>query len=298
MPDHLLMSTHLFVPLIKADKIAVKGLSMTKTRAASLFIFFTYCITWAIKGPEIADRYGFLTIHVSKMLDMVSTLSPGIVAIILAWIISGRKGLAVLLKPILSWRIGIRWYLIVMVFGILFTGMTLLIFNAFTHHAVKLESPAFLLFYFLLILPLSALWEETGWRGFLLPVLQEKLGPMQSSLAIGFIWGVWHLPVYIAANPYGDKTLLFWVWMFVGCFPLSILLTWLYNSSRGSLLICILFHNAINASAAYFYGNIPGSDFRPFELLVILLAVTAFIVSVKTKGDLNYVTRKAEMAGL
>jgi hypothetical protein len=75
--------------------------------------------------------------------------------------------------------------------------------------------------------------------------------------------------------------------MFIGCFALSIIATYLYNSTKGSLLICILFHNAINTSAAYFYGNIKGEELRPLLIWILLLIVSAAIIFLKTKGSLN-----------
>ncbi|MEO6869940.1 MAG: CPBP family glutamic-type intramembrane protease, partial [Ginsengibacter sp.] len=110
---------------------------------------------------------------------------------------------------------------------------------------------------------------------------------LKSSLIIGFVWGLWHLPIYLAINPYGDKTIIFFLMMFVGCFALSIIATYLYNSSKGSILICILFHNAINTSAAYFFGNLKGAELRALVIWILLLIVSAFIIIFKTKGSLN-----------
>ncbi|MEO5907727.1 MAG: CPBP family intramembrane glutamic endopeptidase, partial [Ginsengibacter sp.] len=156
-----------------------------------------------------------------------------------------------------------------------------------TGQSIKPDQPYNFVFYFILILPLSAFWEEIGWRGFLLPVLQQKYTAIKSSLIIGFVWGLWHLPIYLAINPYGDKTIIFFLMMFIGCFALSIIATYLYNSTKGSLLICILFHNAINTSAAYFFGNIKGEELRALLIWILLLIVSAVIIFLKTKGSLN-----------
>ena len=40
--------------------------------------------------------------------------------------------------------------------------------------------------------------EEFGWRGFVLPRLQNKYGPLAASLIIGTVWGIWHLPTFFA----------------------------------------------------------------------------------------------------
>lgn len=126
-----------------------------------------------------------------------------------------------------------------------------------------------------------------GWRGFLLPILQRDYTPLKASILIGFVWGLWHLPIYLAINPYGDKTIIYFFFMFIGCFALSIIETWLYNSTKSSLFICILFHNAINTSAAYFYGNFKDDEFRPLIFLIGLLVLTAIFICFKTKGSLN-----------
>ena len=172
-------------------------------------------------------------------------------------------------------------------FEVVLCGLSLLVFN-YTYGQINNPDPAYnFIFYFILILPLSALWEEIGWRGFLLPILQEKHTPLKASIIIGFVWGLWHLPIYLAIDPYGYKTINYFLFMFIGCFALSIIATWLYNSTKGSLLICILFHNAINTSAAYFYGNLKGSEFRPLIILVVLLVVAAICIGFKTKGSLT-----------
>ncbi len=99
--------------------------------------------------------------------------------------------------------------------------------------------------------------------------------------------GLQHLPIYLAINPYGDKTFSYFLFMFIGCFAISIIETWLYKSTKGSLFVCILFHNAINTSAAYFYGNLKGTEFRPLIILVVLLVVTAISIGFKTRGTLT-----------
>ncbi len=162
-----------------------------------------------------------------------------------------------------------------------------LVFNWLTGQSIKPDEPYNFVFYFIIILPLSAFWEEIGWRGFLLPILQEKYTAIKSSIIIGFVWGLWHLPIYLAINPYGDKTIIFFLMMFIGCFALSIIATYLYNSTKGSLLTCILFHNAINSSAAYFFGNIKGEELRPLLIWILLLIVSAVIIFFKTKGSLD-----------
>lgn len=191
-------------------------------------------------------------INISKGLQTICILSPGLAALILTAIFFKKNGVKTLLKAVVKWKVKFKWYIIIIILSIASCGLSLLLFN-WTYGQINNPDPAYnFIFYFILILPLSALWEEMGWRGFLLPILQEKYTPLKASIIIGFVWGLWHLPIYLAIDPYGDKTINYFLFMFIGCFALSIIETWLYNSTKGSLFICILFHNAINTSAAYF----------------------------------------------
>ncbi len=258
-----------------------------KKHAGFLFVLLTYVLTWSVEIPTALTKHGYIAINISKGLQTICTLSPGIIAIILTAIYFWKKGLKSLFNAILKWRVKFRWYVAILILGIALCGLSLLIFNWITGQSIKPDQPYNFIFYFIIILPLSAFWEEMGWRGFLLPVLQEKYTAIKSSIIIGFVWGLWHLPIYLAINPYGDKTLIFFLMMFFGCFALSIIATYLYNSTKGSLFTCILLHNAINTSAAYFFGNLKGDELRPLLIWVLLLIVSAVIIFFKTKGSLN-----------
>lgn len=264
-----------------------------KKQAAVLFVLLTYLITWSVEIPLALTKHGYADIHISKALQTICTLSPGIAAIILTAVYFGKNGLRSLFKAIVKWRVRYSMYLLLIILGIALCGLSLIIFNLITGQSIRPDDPINFVFYFIIILPLSALWEETGWRGFLLPLLQGKYTTLKASLIIGFIWGLWHLPIYLAINPYGDKTIIFFLMMFIGCFALSVIATYLFNSTKGSLLICILFHNAINTSAVYFFGNINGDELRPLLIWILLLIVSAVIIIIKTKGILNKSTLPA-----
>jgi membrane protease YdiL (CAAX protease family) len=82
--------------------------------------------------------------------------------------------------------------------------------------------------------------EEFGWRGLALPLLQRKLAPMWAGLILGIIWGFWHLPAFLLSGTQQSE----WAFtpFFVGCIALSVIVTALFNASRGSILISALFH--------------------------------------------------------
>ncbi len=86
--------------------------------------------------------------------------------------------------------------------------------------------------------------EEIGWRGFALPYLQRRYTALASSVIIGVAWALWHVPFLVNESPVP--------WRYVALFipqviVYSILFTWVYNTTGGSLLAVILLHGAINA---------------------------------------------------
>jgi membrane protease YdiL (CAAX protease family) len=84
----------------------------------------------------------------------------------------------------------------------------------------------------------GALAEEVGWRGFALPRLQRQSGALIASLVIGLVWGIWHIPLLVYYGTQPAEIVL----AVVGTIPIAILYTWLYNQTRGSLLLVFLFH--------------------------------------------------------
>jgi len=100
----------------------------------------------------------------------------------------------------------------------------------------------------------SALAEEPGWRGFALPRLQAKFNPLVSSLILGVLWAVWHAPGRfggIEAKSLSD-TLVEWVLILF----VTVIFTWLFNRTKGSILATALLHPAMNATTKYLSGSL------------------------------------------
>jgi membrane protease YdiL (CAAX protease family) len=87
--------------------------------------------------------------------------------------------------------------------------------------------------------------EEPGWRGFLLDRLQRKFSPLSASLLVWFPWALWHAPLdYYRPVRFGWVTYVLLRVVFM--IPLTIILTWLYNRSHGSIQSTVLFHASMN----------------------------------------------------
>jgi membrane protease YdiL (CAAX protease family) len=85
---------------------------------------------------------------------------------------------------------------------------------------------------------IAPLGEEYGWRGYALPRLQARHTPVNASLIIGVVWTVWHVPTFFVP---GASPLDFF-WMLPLLLAGSVIYTWLYNSSGGSMRLMLLAH--------------------------------------------------------
>ena len=213
------------------------------SRALLIFALLTFGITWGIIGGYIlfpeqaAARFG--AISGSHPLYFVATWAPGIAGIVLVLGFAGAAGLRAFLARLLYWRCAARWWLFILI------GIPLVFMAGSQIKGGPLLAPPppegpgamiALLFIMLFLGPM----EEFGWRGVAQPLLQRHLAPFWTGAIIGAAWGIWHLPAfYLAGVVYEDWSFLPF---FIGNVTLAILVTPIFNSARGSLLLPMLFH--------------------------------------------------------
>jgi membrane protease YdiL (CAAX protease family) len=115
------------------------------------------------------------------------------------------------------------------------------------------------------------LFEEVGWRGFLLPEEQRRHTPLAATVLVAIVWATWHLPLLIT-EPTGQRPPLpFVLWLMAQ----AVALTWIYNISASSVLLPILFHAAVNVSARLLLEPLVGQD---GFLTVWWLMTTAYLL--------------------
>jgi len=218
----------------------------------------------------------------------------------LALVRGGRAALSGLLKPIGKWRVGVGWYLFVFLFPLFVrllaseiemllsgTPPTFLVAGASSSVPQGTHPLVLLVPVFIGVFLQAGMAEEIGWRGFALPHLQGRFNALISSLILAALWTMWHY--YPSRAP---ELLDTGLWYPLAVFPMTILTTRVYNSTRGNLLLVILYHTASNtADWIVPTANIAGAQVmesaRPFMLQVGLmwLAVIA-VVAVFGARDL------------
>jgi len=196
-------------------------------------------------------------------------LGPFIAALIVAGISRGWRGIRELLARIVRVRFGLKWYAIIFGLPILLCAVALAIMAAFgqpialpTAEAWR-ELPERFIFIFLFI----GLGEEPGWRGFALPRLQRARTPLIASLILAPIWALWHLPLMGSEFPLA----------IIPAFLISLLggtliQTWLFNRSKGSVFAQMLFHATVNTvGAGLVFPLLKGPAFVSFWYVYALL---------------------------
>jgi uncharacterized protein len=188
---------------------------------------------------------------------------PSAAALILTGLLIGRTGLRDLVGALVNWRVGSFWYGFAFAWPVVLLGVALAVrwlagqpLPAMTDAAIyELLPPEeahlsiwqLLLPVFVFTLLGAPLGEELGWRGFALPRLQALTTPLAASLLLGLMWAAWHAPLFLIPEmPQAQFPVLWFVLSLLGA---SMILTWVYNATGGSLLVVVLFHAASNTAS-------------------------------------------------
>jgi membrane protease YdiL (CAAX protease family) len=252
-----------------------------------LLAFFplTFAISWAIWWGMALMSMSIGTSG-GAVLNVIALSGPSITAVILSAVLGGGA-LHRLLDGFSLGRASARWVVVALVLPLAMIAVAIaasvLAFGA-PAPVITIALVGVLAREFVRVLFLGGpLGEELGWRGFALPRLQARHTAYRASLVLGLVWGLWHIPLYFVPGTGQFETVsggtdpafaisAFVVWT-IG---LSILFTWLFNETRGSLIVVILFHTSINLAA--FVPAAVGSTGAASFLYAIVTWIVALVV--------------------
>jgi uncharacterized protein len=219
-----------------------------------LFFVLTFAFSWALWIPFVISGK-----EVSLLAVAGGAFSPSIVGAILASASRDRGSRRDFWKRVYSFRrIGGAWYAVIFLAFPVLIGLTLLVdyfiggrFFSLQAAVRTLSQPVALAVFIVQMIVGGPLAEELGWRGFALDRLQSRWTALGSSLLLGAIWGLWHLPLFfMKGTTQGEMGLLslrFWLF-FIQVLPLAVLFTWVYNNNGRSTLSAILMHFMTNST--------------------------------------------------
>jgi uncharacterized protein len=211
------------------------------------FFLLTFLVTWtawiAASGFAAPGNAGFF--GSSGPVFLLGVFAPALVALALTAQSDGRAGVWGLLARIGHWRVRARWYVLALGY---FAAIKLA--AALVHRVVANAWPPFgdtpvaLMLGGIAISTLAQAGEEVGWRGYALPRLAEYVGLGGASLVLGVVWALWHLPLFVL--PESGSTGQSFVVYLLHVMALSVVFTYLYWKTDGSLLLVMLLHSAVN----------------------------------------------------
>ena len=252
-------------------------------------IMTSWFTNWIERSPLIAFFvlvFGIQWLLVLALLILPSLVPPLVALVVGSWlpngigllvtgVTDGRPGLRELFGRVVRWRISIKWYAIASfvpaAVALLAIGLWALLGNAVPDFA----SADMLLPLILLAVFTGATGEELGWRGTALPRLQARWNVLTSSLVLGVLWGLYHLPsFFLSGMPLENAPLITFM---VGTVGINVFISWIFNHTGRSLIMMFLFHFALN-----FTGNVTGIYSTPalFGLLAAIYCVVAVAVIV------------------
>jgi membrane protease YdiL (CAAX protease family) len=252
--------------------------SRTTTGAFPLkYVLVAFAFTWTFWLLAMLEARGLISSLPVPAL-FLGAFGPAVAAVAITAQEGGRAGLRSLLSRILRWRVAPFWY------GVALLGPIVLQLVAMALHVVLGGQPPGLLAMvgslptvlvtFVYMLIQVGIGEEVGWRGYALPKLQAGYSALLSSVILGVIWTLWHLPLFF--NPAtGYSITPFWAFL-VFMVPVSIFITWVFNSTGGSVLIIMVLHAMLNASNSPMWRAIP--DYSTREATTAAVATHLYLV--------------------
>jgi len=236
---------------------------MNNKRSIIAFFILAYALSWIIQIPLALSVQGLIGRELPPGLHLLSAYGPLLAAFIVTSFTEGWIGVRELLTRMIRWRVGWRWGLFAVLSPFVFFLIAVLIerllsgswsaVNSFGN-MVELPQLSWIASWLVFVLTFG-IGEETGWRGFALPRLQANHTAMRATLILWFFWALWHAPQFLYNFPGMD--LFGGIGFLLGMFAGAVLLTGLYNSTRGSVLMVALWHGTYNSAVAGAVGFVP-----------------------------------------
>ncbi|MDX9953406.1 MAG: CPBP family glutamic-type intramembrane protease [Anaerolineae bacterium] len=278
-----------------------------KPRSLLVFFALAFGISWIAWIPTTLASHGLVSFQTNPTFsDLLGAFGPFFAALITTAIYEGRAGFSLLFKRLLTWRVGIQWYVFVLLWSPMLslakTGIAVALGNA----VPNFSQPPFVALYplppelantvpFIAFLPFvflqqmligSSMGEEPGWRGYALPRMQAQQGSFRASLLLGLLWGVWHLPLWLTkGHPVQGSSL---GWTVLGLIATTVLFTWVTNHTKGSLLLALLLHSSIAVTGLF----LASAHAQPWIEVALSWGMVALVMAGLEPKQINGGNRK------
>lgn len=261
------------------------------------YFSMAYAIKFIVLIPCTLAAWGIISGDWTAAF-VLATFGPFVAGIIMVNLTEGKGGLLRLRSRIRQWRVGWKWLLFI------FAGIPVLVMLGIIIQPGMLAGFRGLTPVLLVSYPLNyvAIWfagggldEEVGWRGFAWPIMQPRYGPLWGALLLGVVHCFWHLEEFLTpAQGGGPGT----GWTpFVTNLPIflllvlsfTIIITWVFNHTRGSLFAVISAHASVDTPQAALIPLFPAVGATSMILgFTVSLGTVALLILILTRGRLGY----------
>lgn len=259
--------------------------SWAKRHSLVLYFILAYVITWTFEIPLAAVKQGWTHLTIPFAIHYLGGFGPMLAALIVLGITEGSIGIRKLFNGLLKWRVGAGWILFCVLSPVAMFALAALVTRATSGEWPNLYLLGKVEYLpYLGIVGAMILWfltwglgEEIGWRGFALPRLQKNHSALAATVILGTIHAFWHLPAFFYKDTYMAMGLVAGLPMLLlSIIAAAILFTWIFNSTRGSILMVALFHALFDMLSVSKAGG--ASTPAVMSAVVWILAVVVVIV--------------------
>jgi membrane protease YdiL (CAAX protease family) len=232
--------------------------------------------------------------------SQLGALSASLAGIILAAVEGRKDGVRELLSRFLIWRVGIQWWGFALLFTIIPAVAALYLFSYFGGPPVDWSTlePVYTVIPTIIILTvLAGMGEEFGWRGYLIPRLQSRYNALVTSLIIGVLWGLWHIPLFLVEGTTqyewnmkaGLVTAILGYLVFIIAWTIQF--TWVFNNTKGSVLLAAVLHGAGNAWMGGYIDVYRGYWGGVVTFMIVSVVVSLIIVLISGPANLSRINK-------
>jgi membrane protease YdiL (CAAX protease family) len=264
------------------------------------YFLVAFGFSWLMFLPGPLTYYGVISLSddVVRSFAIAGLLGPVLSGFIMTAVTEGRPGIVRLLRRMVCWRVGIRWYAFTLA-GLPIAMVIATFIRPGAAESFDISARPFLLDYLRafvsMVLLGGPLFEEPGWTGFAQPRLQRLSGPLIGGLVLGGLWALWHLPGFLIPSqdvtdipPRG--TVLDFIVFALALTGLRLIIIWVVNNTRNSVFMAILVHASWNTfySAALirlFHSPIVLGSYLN---LAIAACALALVLIATTRGRMGY----------
>lgn len=231
---------------------------MIRRHPVGVFFALAYLVSWLLWAPLwLPVLTGSTVLPALPVQHALGGLGPLAAAMLVSALEGEWRGALDLLRRMVAWRGRLTWVAVglagpLAVLAVAVLGVRLFAGDSVVQEELAVTGAAANPVHVAGLFAFNLIWfgfgEEAGWRGFALPRLQRRRSALAATLVLTAGWALWHLPLFLYRPGYvelGPGGVVGWLLSLASG---GVLLTWIYNGSRGSLLAVALFHASTNVA--------------------------------------------------